>query len=138
MATVQRVNPQQAHDLLASDRNAVLIDVRSRVEFDYVGHPLGALHIAWKEFPAWTVHPHFAAEVRRALAERGRDPPEETPLLLLCRSGGRSLAAGEELLRHGFTAVYNVEEGFEGDRDASDHRSTVNGWRYRRLPWEQT
>ncbi|MGQ0658979.1 MAG: rhodanese-like domain-containing protein [Chromatiales bacterium] len=138
MATVVRVNPQEAYEVLASDATAVLVDVRSRVEFDYVGHPIGAIHVPWREYPDWSVNPDFEGEVRRALEGRGATPVEQTALLLICRSGNRSFAAGEELLKHGFTRVYNVEEGFEGDRDVDNHRSTANGWRFRGLPWEQT
>lgn len=134
--TVGRIDPRQAFELMQRCPQAILIDVRSRMEYDYVGHPLGAVHIPWKEFPDWGVNPRFVEEVQALLRERGA-PPARTPVLLLCRSGARSLAAGEALAGQGFGEVYNVEEGFEGDRDAHHHRSTVNGWRYRGLPWEQ-
>ncbi len=136
--SVGRVNPQEAHAMMRRTPGAVLLDVRSRVEFDYVGHPPGALHVAWKEFPNWEIDPHFAGRVRAALKEHGIADPESTPIFAICRSGHRSLAAAEELARHGFRALYNVEEGFEGDKDAAGHRNTVNGWRVRGLPWEQT
>jgi rhodanese-related sulfurtransferase len=135
---IRRLDPQQANDLLRQRPEAVLIDVRSRVEHDYVGHPPGSIPIAWKEFPDWAVNPAFADQVRARLRERGSANPDQVPVLLICRSGARSLAAGEELLRRGFIEVYNIEEGFEGDRDAAGHRGTINGWRCRDLPWEQT
>ena len=135
---IGRVTPTEAWQLLQNTPGAVLIDVRSRVEHDYVGHPPDAIPIPWKEFPDWQVNADFVAQVRAALIARGVTTPEQTPICALCRSGGRSLAAGEELLRHGFEKVWNIEEGFEGDRDADGHRNTVNGWRARGLPWEQT
>jgi len=135
---VMRVNPQEAHALIQETSGAVLLDVRSRVEFDYVGHPPGALHVAWKEFPDWSIDPAFADRVYAALEERGMVDPHTAPIFSICRSGGRSLAAAEELARHGFKTLYNVEEGFEGDQDTAGHRNTVNGWRARGLPWEQT
>lgn len=135
---VIRVNPQEAHTLIQQTPGAVLLDVRSRVEFDYVGHPPGAVHVAWKEFPDWSVNPAFAAQVSAVLREHGIADPQATPVFAICRSGGRSMSAAEELARHGFQTLYNVEEGFEGDQDGAGHRNTVNGWRVRGLPWEQT
>lgn len=137
-ADVPQLDPAAAHARLAADREAVLVDVRSRMEFDYVGHPVGALHVPWSEWPAWQPDPGFAEAVGQALRALGREPPEATPLLLLCRSGARSAAAARALVGAGFREVYNVAEGFEGRRDAAGHRSTLDGWRFRGLPWEQT
>jgi len=135
---VSDIDPQAAWELLRRRPEAVLVDVRSRVEFDYVGHPIGAVHIAWKEFPDWQVNPAFVAELRRALVRAGRGAPEQVPVLTICRSGVRSREAAEALAQQGFKELYNVAEGFEGERDGERHRGTVNGWRCRGLPWEQT
>jgi rhodanese-related sulfurtransferase len=59
------------------------------------------------------------------------------PILLLCRSGQRSVDAGHALEAAGFNRVINVLHGFEGDLNAEFHRSSVNGWRFDQLPWEQ-
>ena len=59
-------------------------------------------------------------------------------VVLICRSGQRSIAAGVELEKAGFSEVYNVLEGFEGPLDDSHHRGSVGGWRKEGLPWEQT
>lgn len=135
---VLEVSPPQAWALLQQDPAAVLLDVRSSLEFDYVGHPLGAVHVPWKEAPGWQQNPDFVAQVRAALVGRGADPPEAVTILALCRSGGRSQQAAEELARHGFTRLYNILEGFEGDRDPHKHRGTLGGWRFHGLPWEQS
>lgn len=134
---VAQLDPLEAHALLAHDPAAVLLDVRSRMEFEYVGHPVGALNVPWSDWPEWKPDPAFPSAVHEALRGLGRNQPERTPVLLLCRSGGRSLAAARVLLRAGFEEVYNVREGFEGERNAERHRSSVNGWRFRGLPWEQ-
>jgi rhodanese-related sulfurtransferase len=63
---------------------------------------------------------------------------KDTPLLFLCRSGGRSHAAAAALAAAGFTRCYNVLEGFEGDKDASGQRNRVGGWRAAGLPWQQS
>ncbi|MFO1436593.1 MAG: rhodanese-like domain-containing protein [Gammaproteobacteria bacterium] len=137
MTAINRIRPEQAFAELSAQPRALLLDVRSRMEFEYVGHPRDASHIAWKEPPQWQVNQNFVAEVRALLAARGETAPESVPLYLICRSGARSLAAAEELARHGFIELYNIEEGFEGERDQHGHRSTIGGWRFRGLPWEQ-
>jgi rhodanese-related sulfurtransferase len=134
---IKQIDPQQAYDLLQEDARAVVLDVRSTVEFTHVGHPTGAVHVVWKEGPGWETNPNFVDEVRTRLDGRA-EPPEQTPILAICRSGQRSNAAAEALAAAGFTELYNIVEGFEGDRDREGHRSTINGWRYRGLPWEQS
>ncbi len=128
---MQHLKPKQALEFLQTHSDAVLIDVRSEVEFLFVGHPVGAIHVAWSEAPDWEINPHFTAQVK---AEAG----VEQPVLLICRSGTRSAEAGTALENAGFKKIYNVQEGFEGDRDEHYHRCNSGGWRYRGLPWEQT
>jgi len=137
---VKEVTPQAAWEILREDADAVLIDVRSTMEFEYVGHPVGSVNIPWREFPGWLVNREFAAMIKQLLASRQEivTEVESQPLLLICRSGRRSQEAGEELVRHGFRNVYNIAEGFEGNRDNEKHRSTTSGWRYHDLPWEQS
>lgn len=137
---IKEVNPKQAWKILESDDRAVLLDVRSRMEYEYVGHPPGAVNIPWKEFPDWEVDMEFVNKVKSALKELRPDAGkvEDITVLAICRSGSRSRYAGEALQEQGFTEVYNVAEGFEGDRDNNRHRGTLNGWRFHRLPWEQS
>jgi rhodanese-related sulfurtransferase len=99
----------------------------------YVGHPVGAEHVAWQEAPDWAVDPAFAAKVSRLVkGDLSR------PVLLICRSGSRSVDAGKALEAAGFQAVINVLEGFEGPLDDNFHRGTSGGWRCRGLPWQQS
>lgn len=137
---VKDVSPKEAYEILQKDPSAVILDVRSRVEYDYVGHPLGAVHVAWQEFPDWQADPDFAHQARLRLADaRGTTTPEnDLTVLVICRSGGRSRAAAQALEDAGFRRVINISEGFEGDRDAERHRGTLGGWRFHGLPWEQT
>ncbi|MGR8918350.1 MAG: rhodanese-like domain-containing protein [Gammaproteobacteria bacterium] len=134
---IKRVTPTEAANVLAHDASAILIDVRSKVEFDYVGHPAQAVNVIWKDYPDWQENPNFVAEVRAALEASGGDEPAR-PILAICRSGARSLAAAKALDAAGYTNLYNVEEGFEGDKNDAGHRCTVSGWKYHGLPWAQT
>ena len=138
-AQVESPTPNQAHDLLQSEPRAVLVDVRSHMEFLFVGHPTGAINIPWIDEPDWKINPNFAREVRRLLlgGTVTHGDIQGAPVILICRSGKRSLDAGELLLLEGFTRVYNVLEGFEGELDDHHHRSAAGGWRFHGLPWEQ-
>src|SRR5690554_2586017 len=85
---VKHVTPQQAWEILQSNPEALLIDCRTEIEFFYVGHPTGAINIEWHMTPDFEVNPRFADEVLR---EAGR---KDRPILLICRSGRRTLDAG--------------------------------------------
>lgn len=129
---MEHFTPKEAYDYLQAHPEALFLDVRSEMEYLFVGHPTGAHHVAWNDGPDWEVNPNFVQMVRK-LAGYGN----ARPIVLICRSGNRSLAAGAALEAAGFTAVTNVTHGFEGDLDAHRHRNSVNGWRFDGLPWEQ-
>lgn len=130
---MQHLDPLAAHAFLQQHADAVLLDCRSETEFMYVGHAVGSEHIAWQDGPDWEIDPDFVRKVRRLLKEDlGR------PLLLICRSGSRSLEAGTALETAGFARIINVLEGFEGQLDDDFHRGTQGGWRFRGLPWQQS
>ncbi len=133
------LTPQQAYQMTEDDPQAVLVDIRSTMEFLFVGHPVGSVHIPWIDEPDWTVNPDFVTEIRKLLLGGAVCTAEApcAPVILICRSGKRSLEAGKTLLESGFRSVFHVDEGFEGERDEEHHRGTLGGWRFRGLPWEQ-
>jgi len=133
------LSAQQAWQLLQDDPRAVLVDIRSTMEFLFVGHPKGAVHVPWIDEPEWTENPHFVTDIRKLLLGGAVCLIDEgcAPVVLICRSGKRSLEAGKSLLQAGFNRVFHVDEGFEGELDDQHQRSSVNGWRFRGLPWEQ-
>lgn len=133
------ISPNQAFEILAEQSNAILIDVRSSMEFLFVGHPKGAVHIAWIDEPDWDINPNFATEIRKLLLGGVcHDEEKQQPaVILICRSGNRSFDAGKILLEADFENVYNIDEGFEGDLNDKHQRSTIGGWRFHDLPWEQ-
>lgn len=139
MSTLIHLKPQEAHEFLQKTPNSLLIDIRSSMEYLFVGHAIGSVHIPWIDEPDWTVDPNFAQVVEKTLANRfkGTEPKADTYAVLMCRSGKRTLDAADVLLKAGFKHVYHVEEGFEGERDDQHHRSTLGGWRFHGLPWEQ-
>lgn len=133
------INCKQAWNMLETDPRSIIIDVRSSMEFLFVGHPKGAVHIPWIDEPDWEINPHFVADVRKVLLGGVTCVDDEgcVPVILVCRSGKRSKDAGKLLLENGLRQVYNVDEGFEGELDDNHQRSTVGGWRFHGLPWEQ-
>lgn len=136
---IKPLSPRQAWAIIQQDPSAVLIDIRSTMEYLFVGHPSGAVHVPWIDEPEWVVNPHFAAEVRKVLLGGATRTAGEgcVPIILICRSGKRSLEAGKVLREAGLRDVYHVDEGFEGELDENHHRSTQGGWRHAGLPWEQ-
>ncbi len=131
---VEEVTPIKAWKMLQDDPEAILLDVRSRVEFDYVGHPIGAVNVPLQESPDWQNDPAFTEKVTEQLGEAGKD----VTVLTLCRSGKRSMLAATLLEEKGYRVTVNIAEGFEGDPDENRHRGNLNGWRFHGLPWEQT
>ena len=137
-ALPKEVLPLAAAEICQQDPRALLIDIRSSMEFLFVGHPKGAVNIAWIDEPDWTINPQFTQEVRKLMlggvvcADHGC-----APVLLICRSGKRSMEAGAQLLRDGLEDVSSVAGGFEGELNEHHHRSLINGWRHAGLPWAQ-
>ena len=128
---MQHLTPQEAYAFLQNNPNAVFIDVRSEMEYMFVGHPRGSILIPWVDGPDWEINPSFVAQVRKAASVN-------RPVVLICRSGQRSTDAGKALEEAGLSNVYNVRYGFEGELDDSHHRNSRNGWRFEGLPWAQT
>ena len=110
----------------------LFVDVRMEIESLYVGRPPGVVNIPWYEYP--DLMPDPARFVRLVEEEAGS---KVRTVLLICRSGKRTVEAGQALEAAGFTDVLNILHGFEGELDEHFKRSTLNGWRFAGLPWEQ-
>ncbi|TCT12009.1 thiosulfate sulfurtransferase [Tepidamorphus gemmatus] len=128
--------------MLAEDPSAVLVDVRTRAEWTFVGvadlSPIGKqpVLIEWQSYPAMQVNPRFLEELAAAL---GAIPAaREAPLFFLCRSGARSASAAARATAAGYAACFNISDGFEGRLDVARHRGTVEGWKASGLPWVQS
>ena len=121
------VSPQLAWQWVQAGE-AVLVDVRTDAEREWVGFVPGAVAVAWKQWPGMAMNPAFDQLVSQAANGR--------KLVFLCRSGVRSIAAAKRATELGLES-YNVLEGFEGDPDENAHRGRKGGWRYHGLPWRQ-
>jgi glyoxylase-like metal-dependent hydrolase (beta-lactamase superfamily II)/rhodanese-related sulfurtransferase len=107
---------------------AVLVDVRTDAEREWVGFVPGAVAVAWKQWPGMAMNADFDNALRAAAGDK--------KVLLLCRSGVRSIAAAKRATELGLQA-YNILEGFEGDPDGNAQRGNKGGWRRAGLPWRQ-
>ncbi|CAN0627361.1 creatinine amidohydrolase [Burkholderia multivorans] len=123
------VTPRAAWALFSAG-DALLVDVRTAEERKFVGHVPDSVHVPWATGTSLTRNPRFVRELE---AKTGKD----AVILLLCRSGNRSAQAADAAAKAGFTQVFNVLEGFEGDLDARQRRGGQNGWRFHGLPWLQ-
>ena len=95
---MKHLKPREANEFLHAHPDAVFVDCRSEMEYLFVGHPAGAVHVAWNDGPDWEINPHFVGQVKK-VASMNR------PVVLICRSGQRSIAAGVELEKAGFSHV---------------------------------
>ncbi len=134
---LKTITALDAWNICQQDPRALLIDVRSSMEFLFVGHPTGALHIPWIDEPDWVINKNFVVEVRKLVLGGLKESEQDVPIILICRSGNRSDEAGKVLVDAGMKNVFHIDEGFEGKLDEQHRRSTVGGWRYHELPWEQ-
>jgi rhodanese-related sulfurtransferase len=146
---VENVEPSGVEDVsvletwkrLEGDPKAVLVDVRTRAEWAFVGVPdlskIGrdVLLLEWQTFPDSRVAADFTDRLEAALAAKGIEKSAE--IFFICRSGGRSQMAAEAMAAAGYRRCRNVKEGFEGPLDASRHRSQIGGWKFAGLDWVQ-
>ena len=138
MSQLVNLTSPEAYEFI-QQQEAVLIDIRSTIEHQFVGHPVDAVHIPWSDGPDWARNDNFVTDVQSLLyAKNSQDEPKQQPVVLMCRSGARTQSAGAALIDAGFTNVAHVSDGFEGDKDSNHHRGNINGWRFFNLPWVQT
>ena len=129
---MKNLQPKEARAWLQAHSDALFVDVRMEIESLYVGRPPGVVNVPWYDYP--DLQPD-AQKFAEAVLQEASD--KHQPLLLICRSGQRTIAAGKALEDAGFTDVQHVVHGFEGELNEQFKRSTQSGWRFDGLPWEQ-
>lgn len=132
-AGIPEVSLDEAWAMLEADPRAVLLDVRTQAEWQFVGVPSVApltnevRLVEWTTYPSGQPNPAFLDQASSGLET-------DQPIVVICRSGARSLSAARVLEQSGFSRLANVSAGFEGDTDAEGHRR--GGWK-EFLPWRQ-
>lgn len=122
------LTPQEAFAVLQQNEDAQLVDVRSNAELDLVGFIPFAESVQWATYPGMVANPNFADELQAAA-------DKTLPVIFMCRTGGRSHNAAVLAKQLGFSQVYNMLQGFEGEPNDHKQRSTINGWKAAGLPW---
>lgn len=122
------LTPAEAAALLEAGTIRI-VDTRTRAERELIGYIPGSVSIEWYDYPAKVRNAAFLDELREAAAAGA-------PVAFLCRSGVRSAHAATLAAQNGYTAAFNILEGFEGDKNDHGQRR-VNGWQMAGLPWRQ-
>jgi rhodanese-related sulfurtransferase len=141
------VTPKQAPAFLKAQGGKVLfVDVRTRAEAQFLGMANGvdALvpYVEFQEFMTdwdeargfYKLEPFndFVPEVERRMKQKNLG--KNDPILIICRAGERSARAADLLSSLGYTRVYTIINGFEGELSAKGRRN-LNGWKNEGLPW---
>ena len=131
------INSYDCFAILKKNKHSHLIDVRTKPEWEFVGIPdltsinRQTIFISWQLYPDMKINYGFGKEILRSKSK------QEDTIFAICRSGNRSHEAAQYLSKLGYRKIYNVSDGFEGNKDLGNHRSKLNGWKYNKLPWKQ-
>ena len=134
---VSIIDSLKCFEILKASKDAHLVDVRTKPEWQFVGVPdlsiinKNAIFISWQDFPFMSKNNNFEKEIANAGLKKNDH------IYFICRSGQRSLEAANHLIKKGYNYCYNITDGFEGDKNSRNRRSTINGWKFNRLPWTQ-
>ena len=144
------MTPKQAFDTMQKDsENVLFVDVRTREEVSFLGMPTVAdVNVPYMKLNEWfnwnSKKKNFKMEVNSdftdVITERmnRKQLTKNDKVILICRSGSRSAKAADLLAKLGYTNVYSVTEGYEGDKakkGANKGQRVVNGWKNSDLPW---
>ena len=135
--STKNITSIECFNKLSEISNSYLIDIRTKPEWEFIGVPdLSSLNkktifISWHMYPEMKINSLFENQITESNIKKNDN------LFLICRSGNRSSDAAEFLTSHGFTNCFNVKDGFEGEIGPNHQRSTINGWKYCKLPWKQ-
>jgi rhodanese-related sulfurtransferase len=122
------MTPTEAFELMQHESNVKLVDVRTQAELDLVGRIPDALNIEWAFYPGMVQNPDFGKQLSQQVEK-------QQTVIFLCRTGGRSHNAAAVAAKLGYAHAYNMLEGFEGEANAEQQRTTINGWKHANLPW---
>ena len=132
---INEITSTQAYQALANEPEAVLIDCRTKEEWQLLGTPdlsgVGkrTVLIEWQDFQG-RVNDDFCDQVEDVT-------DTDCPVYVICRSGGRSRSACEALINAGFEQCFNLKDGFDGKLNDKGQRGKIEGWQVSDLPWTQ-
>jgi rhodanese-related sulfurtransferase len=142
------IEAKEVPDFLKQHPKVLFLDLRTPEELLFVGipdgidgnAPFGIMNYAkWDEKKKTYVrfpNPDFLSNFEYWAMDKGTEKGD--PILLICRSGDRSALGADFLAKQGYTNVWSVVDGFEGDMakdGANKGKRAVNGWKNIGLPW---
>ena len=122
------LTPKETFDMMQQDPSIILVDVRSQAELELVGRVPQAVHIEWAFYPGMVANADFAVQLQAQI-------DNNQTIVFMCRTGGRSHNAAMVAQQLGYSHVYNMLGGFEGEANALRQRTQINGWKHAGLPW---
>ena len=134
---IKSITSVECFSFLSKISNSFLIDVRTKPEWEFIGIPdlssinKKAIFISWHVYPEMKINSLFENQLINSKIKK------TDKLFLICRSGSRSFKAAKFLSSFGYHYCFNVTDGFEGDKNNLNQRSSINGWKYNNLPWKQ-
>ncbi len=141
--SIQQINSLQAFELLKSDKNSILIDVRTPEEFNLVGTVNASdfdnrmILLPWQFYQNGEPNPDFLSNFENNLNNFFTKDLFDIKLIFICRSGVRSEYSADYVANYGYKNSFNINDGFEGAININNQRSKINGWKYNNLPWRQ-
>ena len=123
-------SPEEAFYVSQNVSHALIVDVRTQAEWNFVGGVPSSVKIEWQMYPSGQLNQDFLQQLQTEV-------PQDSWVMFLCRSGARSHAAANLAAQNGYTKAVNILEGFEGDKDNNGQRGKLGGWKFRGLPWYQ-
>ena len=139
---IKEISPNQAFTMLKNNKLSLLIDVRTLQEWQNIGivddkdFCNKTLFNSWLMPPEMQINQDFIAILNDYIKQNfSNSSKSELELLFLCRSGARSLAAGNFTINNDYQNCYNITNGFEGDPNQFGARSLINGWLASKLPY---
>ena len=135
--SIKNSSSLECFNILSTDPNSYLIDVRTEPEWTYVGIPdlssikKKVLCVSWKIYPEMSINKNFEKQIIES------DIQKNNNLYFICRSGKRSYDAAKFLISQGFTSCITVSDGFEGKLNQHHKRASIDGWKSHNLPWKQ-
>ena len=134
--SIKNITSIECFNKLSEISNSYLIDIRTKPEWEFIGVPdLSSLNkktifISWHVYPEMKINSLFENQITESNIKKN------DKLFLICRSGNRSFQAAKFLSSFGYNNCFNIIDGFEGDKNNINQRSTINGWKYNNLPWK--
>ena len=135
--SIKNITSIECFNKLSEISNSYLIDIRTKPEWEFIGVPdLSSLNkktifISWHMYPEMKINSLFENQITESNIKKNDN------LFLIWRSVNRSSDAAEFLTSRSFANCCNVKDGFEGEIGPNHQRSTINGWKYFKLPWKQ-